>query len=194
MLNELFQLLAKDSNLTNAVATVASAITAALAVLVSVCALRVSHLTLKNQQRHNILSVRPIPIVTVLDREDSLRVKIRNHGSGPMLILQVRVTHGVSGRESLVEWMPALLDGERWTDFAGPISDRSLRPGSEIILLQLDGEQENGAFARRRSDVRAALAPLQVAVEYTDIYESTFEKYVKELSWFDRHKEVKSSA
>ena len=149
---------------------------------------------MKNQQRHNILSVRPIPIVTVLDREDSVRVKIRNHGSGPMLIRQVCVTDRVNGKDSLVEWMPALPAGVLWTNFAGPISDRSLLPGSEIVLLQLDGEQENGAFAQGCTDVRAALAPLKVAVEYTDIYELTFKKYVKDLSWFDRHKEVKSSA
>lgn len=90
--------------------------------------------------------------------------------------------------------MPALPAGVLWTNFAGPISDRSLLPGSEIILLQLDGEQENGAFAQGRANVRAALAPLQVTVEYTDIYESTFKKYAKELSWFDRHKKFESCA
>jgi len=65
VLNELFALLAKDPNATNAVATVASAIAAGLAVLVSAIAVSVSYVTLKHQQRHNVLSVRPIPIVTV---------------------------------------------------------------------------------------------------------------------------------
>jgi hypothetical protein len=193
MLNEICLLLAKGSNLTNAVATVASAIAAILAVLVSACALRVSHLTLKHQQQHNILSVRPIPIVTVLDREDSVRVKIRNHGSGPMLIQHVRVTNGVDGKESLMDWMPELPAGMLWTNFAGALSDRSLLPGSEIILLQLDGGHENETFAQGRDAVRTALAPLQVAVDYTDIYESTFKKYAKELTWFGRPKGVKNS-
>lgn len=186
-MNHLFAAIAKDPNTANAVATVASAIAAALAVLVSAIAVFVAYVTLKNQQRHNVLSVRPIPIVTVADFEDSVRIKVRNHGSGPMLITRVQVEDGVSIKESLVKWMPQLPPGMLWNNFVGPVCDRSLLPDREIVLLQLDGDCEDQAFKQARDSIRDALAPLTVVVDFTDIYGSTFEHYSKELAWFSRH-------
>jgi len=62
-MTELFSLLAKDPNTTSAMAAVASAITACLAVMVSTIAVYLSYITLKDQRRHNILSVKPIASV-----------------------------------------------------------------------------------------------------------------------------------
>lgn len=188
MLNELFVMLTKDANATNAVAAVASAVAATLALFVSALAVYVSHVTLKHQRRHNVLSVRPIPIVTVADYEDSVRVKIRNHGSGPMVVKQVQVGDGASTKESLVEWMPDLPVGTVWANFVGPVTDRGLLPGSEIVLLQLDGEEEDEVFAQARNSVRDTLARLTVVVDYTDIYESKFNRYTRDLTWFGRHR------
>ncbi|MFM9888490.1 MAG: hypothetical protein ACKVQT_36155 [Burkholderiales bacterium] len=187
MLSELFSYLAKEPNTTNALAAVASAIAATFAVVVSGIAVCVSYLTLKHQQRHNVLSVRPIPIVTVADYEDAIRVKVRNHGSGPMLVKRVQVVDGTSVKESLVEWMPDLPDNILWGNFVGPVSDRSLLPGSEMVLLELNGDHEDKAFRSVRDTVRKALAPLTVVVTYTDIYESSLDPYMKDLTWFGRH-------
>ena len=187
MLNELVSLLAKDPNLTNALATAASVFVAGAAFVVSVVALYVAHATLKHQRRHNLLSVRPIPIVTVADYEDSLRIKIRNHGSGPLIVKNVQVADGTSVKESLVDWMPELPTGMAWTTFVGPVKSRSLLPGSEIALLELSGDSADAKFGRARDVVRSALSPLRVVVEYTDIYDSDFEPHTKGLSWFGRH-------
>ena len=188
MLSELFALFAKDTNATNAFAAVASAIAAVVAVLMSALAVYVSYVTLKHQRRHDVLSVRPIPIVTVADFEDSVRVKIRNHGSGPMIVRRVHVNDGESLKESLVECMPELPPDMLWTNFVGQVSDRGLLPGSEIVLLQLDGEHADENFTQARDAIRDALAPLTVIVDYTDIYETTFKHYTKELAWFGRHR------
>lgn len=188
MLNELLAVLARDPNATNAVAAAASAISAALAVVMSALALYVSYITLKHQQKHNVLSVRPIPIVTVADFEGSIRVKVRNHGSGPLLIKRVQVRDDTNMKESLVEWMPELPSGLHWANFVGPVFDRSVLPGSEIMLIELNGEFEDLTFRSACGAIRDALAPLTVLVEYTDIYESTFKHYVKDLSWFGRHR------
>ena len=187
MLGDLVALLAKDPNTTSAVATVASAIAAAFAVVVSVIAVYVSCVTLKHQRRHNELSVRPIPIVTVADFEDSIRVKVRNHGSGPMLIKKVSVSADDQVKHALTEWMPDLPKGMFWTNFVGPVTDRSLLPGGELVLLELSGDDAENLFCAARDATRKALAPLTVTVEYTDIYESDFKPYAKDLSWFARH-------
>jgi hypothetical protein len=186
VLSELFALLAKDPNTTNAVATVASAIAATFAVVVSSIAVYVSLVTLKHQRRHNVLSVRPIPIVTVADYEDSIRVKVRNHGSGPMIVKRVQASNGTQMKEGLLEWMPALPTGVLWTTFVGPVSDQSLLPGSELVLLELSGDCEDRVYRAARAAIRDALAPLSVVVDYTDIYDSDFKPYTKALTWFGR--------
>ncbi len=188
MLDELLAQLAKDPNATGALAAAASAVAAAVAVIVSGLAVWVSYVTLKHQQQHNILSVRPIPIVTVGDFENSIRVKVRNHGSGPMVLRHIWVNDGTGLKDSLVECMPDLPKGVLWANFVGPVTDRSLLPGSEIVLLQLDGIPNNEVFKQARAMVREALVPLAVVVDYTDIYESVFRHYTKKLDWFGRHK------
>ena len=60
----LFELLSNEKDLANAIAAVASALTALIALFVSPWALHI-------QRRHNVLSIRPIPEVTVADYEDT---------------------------------------------------------------------------------------------------------------------------
>jgi hypothetical protein len=130
MLDDLLRVLAKDPNFTNALATVASVVVAMAALFVSAVSLFIGRATLKHQRTHNVLSVKPIPIVTVADHEDSLRIKIRNHGSGPLIVTDLRVSDGTSVEKAIIDWMPDLPDELLWTNFAGPIKDRSLLPGA----------------------------------------------------------------
>ena len=186
-MDELLTYLSKDANLTNVLATVASAVIALAALVISVASLFVSRATLKKQHRHNILSVTPIPMVSVADYEDRLTVKILNNGSGPLIIKNVTVKKESQARESLIAWMPSLLDGIYWTTFVGPIENRSLLPGNEIKLLELTGDHPDEKFEKARDECRAALCPLTVALEYTNVYESVFPPYEKCLSWFGRN-------
>ena len=107
-----------------------------------------------------------------------------------MLLKRVHVGDGTHKKESLVEYMPDLPTGVLWTNFVGPVANRSLLPGSEMILLELSGDNENKVFCVARDATRTALAPLTVVVDYTDIYESIFKLYTKDLTWFGRHKVV----
>src|SRR5437667_2539614 len=186
MLDDVLKILVKDANLTNALATIASVIVAGAALVVSVVSLFVARAMLKHQRTHNVLSVKPIPIVTVADHENSLRVKVRNHGSGPLIIKYLSVEDGSRAKESLIDCMPDIPDELLWTDFAGPIANRGVLPGSEIVLIEFAGDPANPVFAKARDRIRAALARLTVIVQYTDIYDSHFTAYVKELSWFGR--------
>jgi len=189
-MNELLAYLAKDVNLTNALATVASAIIALAVFIISLVSLYVSHAVLKIQRRHNVLSVKPIPMVSVADYEDRLTVKILNNGSGPLIIKDVQVKNESQVRESLIAWMPSLPDGMYWATFVGPVKNRSLLPGNEIKLLELSGDHAENKFEVVRNNCRAALSPLTVAVEYTDVYGSVFPLHEKQLSWFARNLSV----
>lgn len=192
-MNELLAYLAKDANLTNALATVASAVIALAAVIISVVSLYVARAALKNQHRHNVLSVKPIPMISVADYEDRLTVKILNNGSGPLIIKGVQVKKESEVRESLVDWMPSLPDGMYWATFVGPVKNRSLLPGNEIKLLELTGDHSEEEFQKARDNCRAVLCQLAVVLEYTDVYGSAFEFHEKQLSWFGRNLSASSS-
>lgn len=184
---ELLKYLGANVETANALSSIANTVVAACALFVSMVSLYVATATLRHQRRHNILSVTPIPEVTVADFENSLRVKIRNHGSGPLLIRQVEVSDGSQTLESVIGWMPDLPAGLFWATYAENLKGTSLLPGKEVALIQLDGDDEDPTFVRLRDDCRAALQNLSVTVEFSDVYGTRMEPLMKKLDWFGRH-------
>jgi len=169
------------------------ALVALAALLVSIVSAVVAVLALRIQRRHNVLSVRPLPEVTVADYENSLRVKVRNNGSGPMIIAAMSISDGVVSRPALVDWMPALPGGRPWTHFSHRLENRSLLAGGEIVLLELTEYEKEQDYFRCRDAVREALSPLTVLLQYTDVYGTVFPRYSKDLEWFGRHENARRS-
>lgn len=186
-MDALIALLKLDANAANAFGALASAAAAVLALFVSCVSVWISVSSARSQRRHNELSVRPLAEVTVADFEDSLRVKLRNNGSGPMIVLAVTVSDGANAHESLIDWMPALPQGRPWNSFTHALRRRTLQAGAEIVLLELTAHENEANFSVCRNRVRAALAPLTVNVEYKDIYETVMRPCQKPLSWFGRN-------
>ncbi len=186
-MDTLIALLKSDANAANAFGALASAAAAILALFVSCISVWISISSARTQRRHNELSVRPLAEVTVADYENSLRVKLRNNGSGPMIVLTVTVSDGSNAHSSLIEWMPALPLGRPWNTFTHALHHRTLQAGAEIILLELTEHKGEKNFSVCRDRVRAALAPLTVNVEYTDIYDTRMRPCQKPLSWFGRN-------
>lgn len=186
-MDALIALLKSDANAANAFGALASAAAAFLALVVSGISVWISIWAAQSQRKHNELSVRPLAEVTVADYEDSLRVKLRNHGIGPMIVTAITVSDGRDARPTLLEWMPDLPDSRPWSNFTDEVRDRTLAPGSEMILLELTEYEGEEGFHECRDAVRAALAPLTVNVEYTNIYNTIMPPRRKSLSWFGRH-------
>jgi hypothetical protein len=186
----LISLLKADANAANAFGALASAAAAFLALTVSMISVGISVWAVVSQRKHNELSVRPLGEVTVADYEDSLRVKLRNHGIGPMIVSAVTVSDGSSAKPKLLDWMPDLPRSRPWTNFTDEVRNRTLAPGGEMILLELTEYDGEADFAEARDLVRAALAPLTVNVEYTNVYGSIMPPVRKDLSWFGRHHEA----
>jgi hypothetical protein len=186
-MDALIALLKSDANAANALGALASAAAAFLALLVSAIAVGISVWALRTERKHNELSVRPLAEITVADYEHSLRVRLRNHGIGPMIVTAITVSDGTGAKPTLLDWMPALPRGRPWSNFTGAVDDRTLAPGSELILLELTEYEGERGFAECRELIRSALAPLTVNVEYTNIYNTVMPPRQKELSWFGRH-------
>lgn len=185
-MSELVRLLSENKDVANVLAAVASAAAAFLSALVAGFSLWVASSTLKHQRKHNVMSLRPIAEVTVGDWETALRVTLRNNGAGPLVLTRVIAGNGAEVKSSLLDWMPELPDDIYWSNFAGNIDGRSLSPDQAIVLLELEGDATDNAFAAFRDHVRAALRPLTLNVEYTDVYESCLKPYRKSLEWFGR--------
>jgi Sel1 repeat len=182
-----YELLKNNSNTANALGAIASAIAAIFALLMSAVSIVVSLRALKTQRQHNVLSVRPLPEVTVADYEDSLRVKVRNNGSGPMIIKSLSVSDANAQKESLIDWMPELPGGRPWTNFSHALTNRSLSPGDQIVLLELTESDNETGFNECRDKVRRRLSSLAVTLKYTDTYGTALPEYSKSLAWFGRH-------
>jgi hypothetical protein len=172
--------LTENSDAATAIGTIFSAFTALIALFLSAYGLRA-------QRRHDVLSARPLPEVTVADYENSLRVKLRNNGVGPMMVKSVKVIRDGATRDSLIAWMPELPGGRLWNHFATDLADRSLPPDGAVPLLELSQLEGENEFASCRDRVRRSLKDLAVQVEYSDAYGTEFPPYRKSLEWFGRN-------
>jgi hypothetical protein len=175
-----------NHELVEAVAAITTAIVAALAFIISVVSLYVAHATLKHQRAHNVLSLRPLPMIAVGDYEERTFVKLRNDGPGPLIIQRLEARREAESKNALVDWMPDLPHGIDWSTFVGSIEGRSVPSGGDLTLLELPGNEHNGLYVEARNGVRKALSQLTVVVHYTDVYGSRLDPYTKHLSWFSR--------
>ncbi len=73
-------------------------------------------------------------MVSVADFENCLTVKLRNDGTGPLIVRSLQVRRDKAFKETLIYWMPTLRDGVDWTTFVGPVTKRSIPPSSEFTL------------------------------------------------------------
>jgi hypothetical protein len=188
-MDALIAFLKANSDAANAFGALATAAAAFLALLVSAISVGISVWAVRSARRHNALSVRPLAEVAVADYENCVRVKLKNHGTGPLLITAFTVSDGRNTRSNLIDWTPPLHKGRMWNTFVGNVAGRSLSPGSEIVLLELEEYEGESGFAVSRDAVRKALAPLTVTVEYTDVYNTAMPPHQKALTWFGRHVE-----
>ena len=176
-----------DTAKIEAFAALGSFAAAALALVVASVSIYYAVRGLSLQRDHNRLSVIPVPFLALADYENCIRVKVRNDGIGPLLVDKIDIVRGEVANEieELVSYMPKLPAGIYWRNFSSGYV-RSVRPGDELILLELEGDDANAAFHRFRDKCRKALSGLIVTVRYTNIYGDSFDPHTRDLSWFGR--------
>ena len=172
----------------SAVAAISSVFVAAAALLLSAISVFLSLAALKHQRTYSRLTVRPLGYVMLGDYEDHLFVKLRNNGTGPMIVKKIIVVGASNPSEPLINAMPSLPPKVSWTTFVEECEDRSVPAGGELVLVELSAESSasQGQFTLFRDKVRMALSPLTVQAEYTDIYGTSRPKVSRELAFFRR--------
>jgi hypothetical protein len=192
---DIFEWLSKNSDTANAIAAIASAIMAAVAVFLSVVSIWISRSSLRSQQDHNRISVRPLAYVVIGDYENHQFVKIRNNGTGPLVIKEIKVIGAENPSKPLIYAMPRLYPEVSWQNFVEDCSGRSIPVGGELELLSLNIEcsTSEAMYVLARSNVRKALGELEIHVEYTDIYESKLPAARRNLKFFHRNLSIDES-
>jgi hypothetical protein len=178
--------LTRKPDVANAIATIASTIVALAALVVSVVSLVVAVRALKHQRHHNVLSVKPVPMVSPQILEEHIAVVLRNNGSGPLVVKSITVTGGHQPKDHLRACMPSLPSGMAWSTYVGPVKDQSLSPGDSVVLLELKGSESDADVLKFRDQCRTALGSLTVEIEYTDIYGSPNPPHRQPLDWYSR--------
>jgi hypothetical protein len=172
----------------NAIAALGSAVAAIAALFLSLLSLAVSLSALKHQRTHNQLTVRPLAYVMLGDYENQLFVKLRNNGTGPMIVKSIQVLGAELPHRPLIEAMPDLPAKVCWTNFVEEFEGRSIPAGGELVLLDLSSESSSSqaAFRSFRDKVRGALGRLSIRAEYTDIYNRVLPTASRDLKFFHR--------
>ena len=160
----------------------------------ALASLVVAVLVFRSAHKHNQLSVRPLLDIAIGNYELNLFVSLVNNGTGPLILKSIMVIGAADPTKPLIDAMPDLHlspdDPIALRYFASDPNGRSIRAaGGEIILLRLryTGEKEfQNRFNTPRDTIRAALAPLTLRVEYTDIYENRVRDRTQPLDRFLR--------
>ena len=186
--SEVLDFLIAKPDVANAVAAIGSAVLAGAAVLLSLVSLFVSHAAPRHQREHNRLSVRPLAYVMFGDYENQLFVKLRNNGTGPMIVKSIYIAGAEDPLQPLVNAMPNLPPKVSWTNFVEECEGRSVPAGGELVLLDLASESSSSQaqFTLFRDSVRLVLGKLTVQAEYTDIYGTNLPATSRELKFFHR--------
>jgi len=173
----------------------ANAIIAGLALITSTISVFFTRASIMAQERHNRLSVRPIPYVAenFLPNPDRLAVDLQNNGVGPIRIIRCTVVDATDPgihADNLHSLMPDLPPGIEWENYVALIGDRWLKTESMLRLIELTDQERRWSGDKRKSyldfrqRVAARLSTLTVKIEYTDVYGTKFEPYEKSLAWF----------
>ena len=168
------------TELANLLVAVAALVTAAVSVYFT-------REGLKNQEKHNALSVVPVPFIALADYENLIRVKIRNDGLGPLIVngIDYEKAGAINEFEELVQYLPPPPNALAWSNFSsGHV--RSIRPGDELILIEISLPGSDQLVDAFRNQLRWILSQITISVRYTDVYANSFSANTRELSFFAR--------
>lgn len=158
-------------------------VVAIAAAFISLVSLGVAIAAMRVQRMHNYLSVKPIAHFSRGDYEDSVFVKLKNYGTGPMLIESFTVfcEHGALKR--MIDAFADLAEQITWDTFTDTIDGRALAPGKEFVLLKATF---GAGQVEIKNQIRLTLSKMTLRLTYKDVYDRKQPVVSEELKWFAR--------
>jgi hypothetical protein len=165
-----------------------------LAFIVSSVAVFFTWRGLKIQREHNFKSVKPIGQIRLGDYQSKIYVRIKNSGTGPLILKKVIVNgQELKTNEGLIDTLSEKLR-ERivWTNFTSNYTNRAIPANEALELLvwsinsHYDGKSSE-VIETDRDEIRNELHKFDLKIIYTDVYEhELFEDEIK-FDWFGRN-------
>jgi hypothetical protein len=147
----------------------ADTIIALCALLVSVVSILLGYFSLKSQQKHDRLSVKPIGKISYITSANSAEIEIRNDGTGPMLVSNIKVYENkVILKSNLRDVLPILQTKDDWINMG---TQFTIGAGDQKTLLKIFADPQPPGFEEYLQQVFAALEKITLEVEYFDIYD-----------------------
>jgi hypothetical protein len=146
-------------------------IIALCALLVSTVSILIGYFSLKAQQKHNRLSVKPIGKISFVTGDDNIEITIRNDGTGPMLVSNIKVYEDEADiKNNLRDALPTLQKKNSWT-VINMGSQFTIGAGEQKTLLKISTDRKTREFRDYLKQVLAALKYITLELEYRDIYD-----------------------
>lgn len=148
----------------------ADTIIALCALLVSVASILIGYFPLELQHKHNRLSVRPIGKIRFITSNNSIRIEIRNDGTGPMLCSNVKVyDNELNIKSDFRSVIPILQEKNDWTKVSTS-SQFAIGAGDQKALLEISIDYVNPEFRDYYDQILISLKKITLELEYHDIY------------------------
>lgn len=157
-------------------------ITSICAVFLSVVSIIITIVFSRLQVIHNKKSVRPISAIQLMDYEDDIGAKVKNVGTGPLIITRLYFRElDINTKEYsvLLDIMPKIA--QYWATYVECVDGWTIPIGGEIVLIELHPENDY-----IKDLVRKSLTKITAYIEYTDIYGTQFQDE-RSFDFFGRH-------
>ena len=146
-------------------------IIALCALLVSIASILIGYFSLKTQQKHNRLSVKPIGKISFVTDDDNIEITIRNDGIGPMLVSNIKVYEDEAEiKNNLRDALPILQMKNSWT-VVNMGRQFTVGADEQKTLLKISTDRKTREFRDYLNQVLAALKNITLELEYRDIYD-----------------------
>ena len=156
---------------------------AAIAVIISFISVTLTYWTIHIQQKHNKLSVKPIPEFN-LSLVGGISIELQNKGIGPLFCINL-ITKNTAGirKNHIKDFLPPKLHFKK-TNFNTLRENFTLLPNETFKLITISIENKDKTQKENRIIAANEIGDLTLQLNYTSMYGETFPIYSKELIWF----------
>jgi hypothetical protein len=167
----------------------ANATIAFFALIIACLSVYFSLRALKIQQKHNELSVKPIPFIGLSDLQDRLIITFNNHGFGPLIVKSFEIIGSEIQSYNLSDCVDnppqEIIKGIFTTIFP----NRSVPAEGDVDIMNVWIHKDEKVAREYMNDCRESLSKLSLKISYTDIYGNNFKQYEKTLIWFGKNRD-----
>lgn len=157
-------------------------------ILIAVIAIIFTWKQMKLQQKHNILSVTPIPSFYSYTSKDEIKILLTNKGIGPLIIKSLTFILNKKVEKSIGNFFSDAETGFFDVTYSVTVIQNSAcQAGETRVLCQFSRkailEIKESEFQGYINTLRNKLSNIKVEISYTDIYNTEFDLLKTDLSY-----------